>query len=163
MKGTIGLGHEKDGLYILDSSSLVATSAIKGNDSSTSYELSLWHHRLGHLSFLVIRNMFPHISFTQSNSYCEPYQLAEHCRSNYSVSINKKSSVPFDIVYFDVWGPALTTSLSSFKYFVTFVDDCSRPTWLYLLKYKSDVNVAFKSFHFMVFTQFSTKNSSPSV
>lgn len=52
---------------------------------------------------------------------------------------------------------APTTSLFGFKYFVTFVDDCSRATWLYLLKHKSDGNVAFKFFHSMVYTQFSTK------
>lgn len=94
-KRAIGLGHEKDGLYILDTSSPVATSAIKGKDSLTTDELSLWHRRLGLLSFHVIRKMFPHISFTNSNNYCEPCQLAKHCRSNYPISINKKSSIPF--------------------------------------------------------------------
>lgn len=83
--------------------------------------------------------------------------MAKHCRSNYPISTNKKSSVPFSIVHSDVWGPALTTSLPSFKYFVTFVVDCSKATWFYLLKHKNDVNVAFKSFHSMVCTQFSTK------
>lgn len=69
----IGLEHEKDGLYILDSSSPVATStsAIK-NVSSTSDELCLWHRRLGHLSFYVMKKMFPHISFTRLDGYCEP-------------------------------------------------------------------------------------------
>lgn len=40
IKQTIGLRHE-DGLYIFDSFSPVATSAIKGKDSSTTDELSL--------------------------------------------------------------------------------------------------------------------------
>lgn len=156
-KRTIGLGHENNGLYILDSSSSVATSAIKGNTSSIPDELSLWHRRLGHLSFPVIRKMFPHISFLSLDIFCEPYQLIKHCKSTYPNSINKKSSVPFSLVHSNVWGPAPTISLSSFKYFVTFVDDCSRATWLYLLKHKSDVTVAFKSFPSMVCTQFNTK------
>lgn len=45
--------------------------------------------------------------------------------------------------------PSLQT-LSGFRYFVTFVDDCSYVTRVYLLKNKSDVYVAFKSFHNMV-------------
>lgn len=127
-KRTIGLGHEKDGLYILDSSSLVTTFAIKRKDSSTTDELIMWHRRLGHLSFHIVRKIFPHISFNHSVSNCEPCQLVKHCRSNYAISINKKSSIPFYIVHSDVWGPTPTTSLSGFKYFVTFVDDYSRVT-----------------------------------
>lgn len=43
-KRTIGLGCEKDDLYILDSNPLVATSGIKRNiTSSTSDELFTWH------------------------------------------------------------------------------------------------------------------------
>lgn len=57
----------------------------------------------------------------------------------------------------DVWDPSPTTSLSSFKYFVTFVDDCSKVTWFYLLKHKSDVIVAFKSFYSIICTQYNTK------
>lgn len=40
---------------------------------------------------------------------------------------------------------------------MTFVDDYSRTTWVYLLKHKSDMVAAFKSFHSMVFTQFHTQ------
>lgn len=40
MKKTIGLGHEKDDPYLLDSSLPIATSAIKRDSSaSRSYEL----------------------------------------------------------------------------------------------------------------------------
>lgn len=39
MKRTIGLGHENDSLYILDSSLPIAIFAIKGKDSSTTDEL----------------------------------------------------------------------------------------------------------------------------
>lgn len=68
-KRMIGLRHEKDGLYILDSSP-VTTFVINGKGSSTSDQLSSWHRRLGHLSLHVIRKTYPRISFTQSNSYC---------------------------------------------------------------------------------------------
>lgn len=65
MKRMIGLGHEKDGLYILDFPSPVATSKIKMNVSpSHSDELCLWHRRFGHLSFHLITKMSSHTSFT---------------------------------------------------------------------------------------------------
>lgn len=101
--------------------------------------------------------MFPHFSISKSVISCEPCQLAKHCRSIYPVNKNNKTLVPFSIVHSDVWCPSPTTSLSGFKYFVTFVDDCSRVMWFYLLKNKSDVSIAFKSFYAMICTQFNTK------
>lgn len=38
-----------------------------------------------------------------------------------------------------------------------FVDDCSRFTWLFLLKHKNEVLSIFKHFKSMVETQFSSK------
>jgi len=40
---------------------------------------------------------------------------------------------------------------------VIFVDDCTRMTWLYLLKHKNEVLSTFQSFHTMVQTQFLAK------
>jgi hypothetical protein len=42
-------------------------------------------------------------------------------------------------------------------YYVTFVDDYSRTTWLYLLKFKSEVFDAFKDFHNLVKTHFNLR------
>lgn len=70
MTGTmIGLGCEKDGLYLLDSSILVALSAIRRDVPSRSDELLAWHCRLGYLSFSVLRKMFPHLSISNFNFY----------------------------------------------------------------------------------------------
>ena len=57
-------------------------------------------------------------------------------------------------VHSDVWGPAKIPSLSEARYFVTFIDDCTRMTWVSLLKNKSEVYVIFKEFHKMMSTQY---------
>lgn len=46
---------------------------------------------------------------------------------------------PFELVNSNVWGlcPATCKTKTDFKYFVTFVNDYSRVTWLYLLKNRS--------------------------
>ncbi|PRQ20262.1 putative RNA-directed DNA polymerase [Rosa chinensis] len=33
-------------------------------------------------------------------------------------------------IHSDVWGPAKIPSLSGARYFVTFIDDCTRMTWV---------------------------------
>lgn len=56
-----------------------------------------------------------------------------------------------------MFGDLPLQSLFGFPYFVTFFDDYSRTTWVYLLKTKSDVFSAVKSFVHMVSTQFDVK------
>lgn len=64
---------------------------------------------------------------------------------------------PFSVVHSNVWGPAPITYLFGFCYFVTFVDDFCKTTWVYLLKSNSEVFSIFPVFHKMVETQFDTK------
>ena len=45
---------------------------------------------------------------------------------------------PLEIVHFDICGPMQTSSIGGYKYFLTFIDDYSRKTWVYFLKNKSD-------------------------
>lgn len=60
----------------------------------------------------------------------------------------------FTFVHMDLWGPYKIATWDNKHYFLTVVDDYSRYTWIYLLKLKSEVIVAIKSFFSMVKTQF---------
>ena len=51
-----------------------------------------------------------------------------------------------DIIHSDVCGPMATTSLSGYVYYVSFIDDFSRKTWIYFLKGKNEVFDKFKEF-----------------
>jgi transposase InsO family protein len=62
---------------------------------------------------------------------------------------NKDKGV-LDIVHSDVCGPMSTASLSGYVYYVYFIDDYSRKTWIYLLKTKNGVFGKFKEFKAMV-------------
>ena len=66
---------------------------------------------------------------------------------------NKKIDFPFSLIHTDVWGPAPQSTHNGKKWFINFVDDCTRVTWVYLLKHKSDVCNVFRSFHHMIVTQ----------
>jgi hypothetical protein len=87
---------------------------------------------------------------------CVACELAKHTRSTYP-SIGLHSSEPFMLIHSDVWGPCSSTSVSGFKWFVTFIDCYTRMAWIYMLKHKNEVLRCFKDFHKLVTNQFNAK------
>ena len=65
------------------------------------------------------------------------------------------------MIHSDVWGCSSTVSNSKYKWFVTFIDDCTRTTWIYLFKEKSKEAVSFQNFHKTIQTQFESKILNP--
>jgi hypothetical protein len=63
------------------------------------------------------------------------------------------STVPFKLVFSDVWGPT-PTSVGRHNYYVSFIDGFSKYIWIYLLKMKSDVYQVFLNFQNFVERQF---------
>lgn len=55
------------------------------------------------------------------------------------------STSPLELIYTDVWGPAITY-VGGFKYYVSFIDDFSKFSWVYLLHTKSEVEDTFLKF-----------------
>jgi hypothetical protein len=155
----IGSGSLKDGLYYLDSQPdthgrlIQDYHIVRANDSAT--RIWLWHQHLGHPSFLILQIMFPALFLHNNVSkfQCETCELSKHHRVYFSPRINK-SDAPFILVHTDVWGPSRVVSLSGYWWFVSFIDDFSRTTWVYLLKDKSNVFSVFQMFYKMVQTQF---------
>ena len=71
-----------------------------------------------------------------------------------SLRVNNRAFTPFELVHYDVWGRCLILSLIGFKYFVTFVDDFSHVTWLYLMKSHFELFYHFSVFCVEIQTQF---------
>lgn len=70
--------------------------------------------------------------------------------------VNNHVESPFSLVHTDVWGPSRVGSTLGFKYFVTFIDNYSRSTWLFLMKHRSELFSIFKEFCAKIKTQFGT-------
>ncbi|KAK8956599.1 hypothetical protein KSP39_PZI000178 [Platanthera zijinensis] len=138
---TIGKGRLQNGLYRLDVSPTILSSV-----SSTD-----WHRRLGHAPLPILQRALPDVSFIPFK--CDSCILGKQTRSSFS-SHCTRSAAPFDLVHSDIWGPFKITSISGFRYFITFIDDHSRTTWLYLLRDRSELPRVFRAFVLETRTQF---------
>ena len=61
----------------------------------------------------------------------------------------------FDLIHSDVWGPSPISSIGGSRYFVVFVDEYSRYSWIFHMKHRSELLQVYSNFVKMVKTQFS--------
>jgi len=85
--------------------------------------------------------------------YCESCQLGKHIHSSFPSGVSRVSS-PFALVYSDIWRPSHIKFNLGFQYFVTFIDDYSRCTWVFLMKYRSELFSIFQIFYNEIKNQF---------
>ncbi|KAM1047539.1 hypothetical protein ACFX2C_026882 [Malus domestica] len=93
------------------------------------------------------------VSLDKSPHLCSACIRGKMTRQPFPSKCNK-SSVPFEKVHTDVWGPSPTVSLEGYRYYVIFVDECTRFTWIFPLVNKSDVYTVFVKFHAFVMNHF---------
>jgi len=159
-KKTLHRGRCKGGLY-----PLVPSSSDEGATGKQVYGVhkpstSRWHSRLGHPAIPIIervlsKNNLPCVSDSNPESVCDSYQLAKIHQLPYAKS-NSISNSPLELIFSDVWGPA-PLSIGRHTYYVSFIDDYSKYTWIYLLRKKSDVFQVFQDFQNLVERKFNKK------
>jgi len=126
---------------------------------SLLYELLtklIWHNRLGHVSFSVLqKSIFAFTLFVANKRLpvCSDCQLARRSQLSFKIS-NHKSINPLDKVHTDVWGPAPILSNNGARYYLCFLDDCTKFIWLFSLKLKSNIEKVFLLFKTSVERQF---------
>ena len=134
----IGYAKVKEGLYYLkEFSELKYVPPMSFLAKSNKDVLWLHHFRLGHPSFVVLQSMYPSLfkGLDSREFQCDICQFAKHKRASFPLN-NTRSVLPFNLIHSDIWGPSPIPNISGARWFVLFVDDCTRVVWLYLLKNK---------------------------
>ncbi|KAG7594088.1 Integrase catalytic core [Arabidopsis thaliana x Arabidopsis arenosa] len=149
----LGHGGTKDGLYVLEDTKLSTPLASHFSSILVNANNAIWHARLGHPHYRALGLLLPSVSF--KNDECEACILGKHCKSVFPKS-NTIYENCFDSVHSDVWtSPCL--SRENQKYFVTFIDEKSKYTWLTLLPSKDRVLEAFTNFQNYVTNHYNAK------
>jgi hypothetical protein len=138
-------GRCKNGLYPWPS--LEQSSSSKCAFMTTRPSSIRWHDRLGHPSMSIISRLVSEGKLVCSQELNKDHLVCDACQQgkSHQLPFPKSSSVsqaPLKFIFLDVWGPA-PTSVGRNNYYVSFIDDHSKFTWIYLIRHKSKV---FKSF-----------------
>lgn len=150
----LGSGTRRGRLYYLKEEEEQAQAHAIVQDHEKKGLPWLWHHRLGHLSFGYLKKLKPELFLNKDIEFnCDICELAKNHRISYAPSTNK-SSIPFMVIHSDVWGPAKISTPNGARYFVTFIDECTRMVWISLLNHKSEVCKVFQEFYKLVKTQY---------
>jgi hypothetical protein len=86
---------------------------------------------------------------------CGACQQAKSHPLSFSDS-TRVTTKPLELVHSDVWGPIIKF-VNGYQYYVSFLDDYSHFTWIYLIKDKSDVESIFLEFQKRVELLLNTK------
>jgi len=90
---------------------------------------TLWHHRLGHptnnIVSLILNKAHVYVSKTPTPLMCHPCLEGKFSKLPFPQHVNK-FVIPFHTIHTDLWGPAPSISVDGYRYYIIFVDECTR-------------------------------------
>ena len=110
----------------------------------------LWHRRFGHLNYRALPSLpdmvtgMPPIKLIH-DGVCKGCALGKNVRKPYSSSSRRSKGI-LDLIHSNLCGPMTAPSLGGCLYYVIFIDDFSRKTWIYFMKAKSETFAKFQEF-----------------
>jgi hypothetical protein len=146
IEDAIFIGTKEGGLYKLKGHSTLT--------HSTESPCELWHRRLVHINYKALPYVrkvvigLPEFK-VDHEGVCKGCAQEKNINNPFPKSNNKEKGI-LELIHSDVCGPMPSTSLSEYVYYVSFIDDYSCKTWVYLLKSKDEVLGKFKEFKALV-------------
>ncbi|CAN1163242.1 Retrovirus-related Pol polyprotein from transposon RE2 [Linum perenne] len=141
-------GRSNNGLYTIPLSLLHRT-----RPSVNSASLTTWHRRLGHANMESVKR-----TLRSSDIYFSNKRLPHICHDCCVGKMHKqpfplstyRAAGPLDLICSDVWGPSPIPSVENHRYYIIFYDHYSKYTWIYFVRYRSDLLSVFIKYRTMV-------------
>ncbi|GJV63859.1 retrovirus-related pol polyprotein from transposon TNT 1-94 [Tanacetum coccineum] len=136
----VGKGYVMNDMFKLNVM-VVKNEINKMNSSAYLIESSnVWHGRLGHVNFNSMRRLIKFNSIPNchidSKYKCETCVEAKLTRTSFK-SVNRTTE-PLDMVHTYICNLKSLPTKGGNKYFITFIDDCTKYCYVYLLKSKDE-------------------------
>jgi transposase InsO family protein len=140
-----------------DGANALKMTGPRPNEPPEPQELpyDVWHRRLAHLSPWNLKKAqqmatgiaIDATTFPTSEERCEACIQGGQTR-HLSDKPMRRRTVPGDLIHSDICGWITPNSLGDGRYFLTFIDDATRMTYLYVLKSKTALEVRDCFLHF---------------
>ncbi|UYV78672.1 hypothetical protein LAZ67_16002340 [Cordylochernes scorpioides] len=136
-------------------------NVAKQNHCKNKNCLMLWHDRLGHRNIESIKkirneNLARGLSLNNCSHSTDCVQCIQGklTETPFPKKTEYRATETLQLVHSDICGPLPTNSLSGKRYFITFTDDYSRYTKIYLLKGKDEAYEKIKDYVISAHTEF---------
>jgi hypothetical protein len=151
MSSTMIIGAQEGGIY------KVSGQVIQALAHDMINPCELWHRRFGHLNYNALSGLQKMVigmlvfSFEHDN-ICTRCALGKNTKKAYPHS-NRKTNGILDLIHSDLCGPMTAPSMNGCLYYIIFIDDFFRKTWIYFLKTKDESFSKFQDFKNLVENQ----------
>lgn len=139
-------GRRLESVYVMSAQAAYVDKTRKNETSD------LWHARLGHVSYHKLKVMMkktlvkglPQLEI-RDDIVCAGCQYGKAHQLPYEET-TYRAKAPLELVHSDVFGRVKQSSISGYRYMITFIDDFSRFVWVDFMKEKSEALAKFKIF-----------------
>lgn len=110
----------------------------------------LWHRRLSHInekemSYSANCNVLPRLKRAKLER-CTNYTLEKQHRVSFQSCQTSRKLALLGLIHLEVCNPIKIKSIGGASYFITFINNCSKKIWIYVLKTKDQVLHTFNGF-----------------
>jgi hypothetical protein len=114
----------------------------------------LWHIRFTHINYKALPYICKVVTGLPElkgdhKGVCNGCAQGKNIKNPFPKRDNKLEGV-LELIHSDVCGPMPSSSISRYVYYVSFIDDYSRKTWIYFLKTKDEVFNKFNEFKALI-------------
>ncbi|CAL2253197.1 unnamed protein product [Prunus armeniaca] len=157
----VGKGYLADGLFKLN---VTGNDAFNNNINKVSVYFAessnIWHARLGHVNYRSMHRMMhlgllPKFDIDFDNK-CETCTESKFSRQTFK-SVQGRSNELLGLIHSDLCDFKSTPTRGGKNYYITFIDDCSKYCYVYLIHSKDEALQMFKTYKAEVENQLDRK------
>ncbi|RVW71084.1 Retrovirus-related Pol polyprotein from transposon RE1 [Vitis vinifera] len=145
--------------FVPSPAAFVSSNYDRSSSLSLTTTTTLWHSRLGHPADNILKHILTSCNISHQchkNNVCCACQFAKSHKLPFNVSVSRASH-SLALLHVDLWGPASIPSTTSARYFIFFVNDFSRFSWIYPFHNKDQALSVFIKFKSLVENQFNSR------
>ncbi|KAD5803068.1 hypothetical protein E3N88_14428 [Mikania micrantha] len=144
----IRIAVANNNMFVLDTNCLMTSASPPLNKQDA--DTLRWHHRFGHLHFdglkrLHDKEMVKGLPSINTSMICEACLTGKQSRLPFNSS-SWRAKERLELIHTDLCGPMQVPSLGNSLYYLLFVDDLTRMSWVYFIHSKKEAFAKFKVF-----------------